>query len=276
MELLGRINKNLNALKSYVGFGINYGDTQIKPSISPDLSDNILDLINYYSKSSSLDARYVFNTMNEVFYATEGSILETVLTRSIKQDINLVLTDTNVSGRTNGFTKLQVGYQKRFPFKSTITGILKAAAGVTFDDKLQSDEVSFFEYGYPELYFIGGNLPIQNEGSFAFQGLNEDELVVSQFLMLNLGVQVNPFNKFYITPEFNIASAGFDDVEEYTNNILAPKGSWQEGGETSLLLSASVTLAYKSILGPIEFNTSWINDSNKVRFFLSVGIPFNR
>jgi NTE family protein len=122
--ITGRINKNLNALKSYVGFGINYGDTQIKPSISPDLSDNVLDLIDYDSKSLSLDARYVFNTMNEVFYATEGRILEIVLTRSIKQDINLVLTDTTISGRTNGFTKLQVGYQKRFPFNSTITGIL--------------------------------------------------------------------------------------------------------------------------------------------------------
>lgn len=272
----GRINKNINSLHSYIGFGINYGDTQIKPSISPDVSDNVLDLVNYDSKSSSLDARYVFNTMNEVFYPTEGSMLTTILTQSIQQDINLAYTNETISGRTNGFTKLQFGYQKRVPFKSTVTGILKAAAGVTFDAKLQSDEVSFFEVGYSELYFIGGNLPIQNAGSFAFQGLNEDELAVSQFLMLNLGLQLNPINNFYITPEFNLASVGFDDVEEYTNNILAPKGSWQAGGETSLLLSTGVTLAYKSILGPIEFNTSWINDSNDVRFFLSIGIPFNR
>ncbi len=274
--ITGRINKNINSLNSYIGMGINYGRTQIEPSISPDLSDNVLDLINYDSSSSSLDARYVFNTMNEVFYATEGTILRTILTRSIKQDIDLIYTDAFVSGRTNGFTKLQVGYQKRFPFKSTVTGILKAAAGVTFDDKLQNGEVSFFEFGYPDLYFFGGNLPIQNAGSFAFQGLNEDELAVSQFLMLNLGVQVSPINKFYITPEFNIASVGFNDLEEYTNNIFAAKGSWQSGDETSLLMSAGVTLAYKSILGPIEFNTSWINDSKNLRFFLSIGIPFNR
>jgi len=274
--ITGRINKNINALNSYIGIGINYGKTQIEPSISPDINENALALINYTSNSSTLDARYVYNTMNEVFYATEGSALTTVLTQSIKQDVNAVFTDEGVSGRTNGFTKLQIGYEKRVPFTSTITGILDAAAGVTLDDKLQGDEISFFEYGYPDLFFLGGNLPIQTAGTFAFQGLNEDELAVSQFLMLNLAVQVNTMGNFYITPELNIASVGFDDVEEYLNNIHDPKGSWQFGDETSLLMSAGVTLSYKSILGPIEFNTSWINDSNIVRFFLSVGIPFNR
>lgn len=274
--ITGRINKNINAFNSYIGIGINIGKTQIEPSISPDIIENALTLVSYTSNSSTLDARYVYNTMNEVFYATAGSALTTVLTQSIKQDVNAVFTDEGISGRTNGFTKLQIGYEKRFPFTSTITGILDAAAGVTFDDKLQGDEISFFEYGHPDLFFLGGNLPIQTAGTFAFQGLNEDELVVSQFLMLNLGVQLNPMSKFYITPEFNIASVGFDDVGEFTNNILDSKGSWQFGNETSLLMSAGVTLSYKSILGPIEFNTSWINDSNIVRFFLSVGIPFNR
>jgi hypothetical protein len=89
------------------------------------VSDNVLDVINYDSKSSSLDARYVFNIMNEVFYATECSMLTTILTQSIQQDINLAYTNETISGRTNGFAKLQFGYQKRVPFKSSITGILK-------------------------------------------------------------------------------------------------------------------------------------------------------
>ena len=64
--------------------------------------------------------------------------------------------------------------------------------------------------------------------------------------------------------------------KEYTDNIIIPNDDLRASEGTSLLFSMGATLSYKSILGPIDFNTTWINDSNKLRFFLSVGIPFNR
>ncbi len=274
-----QINKNINSLSSYMGIGLNYKYTDIKPTVSPEINDNILSLNKYFSSSISVDARYVRNTMNEVFYATDGSSFQTTLSRSFQQDVNVSFADPTISdvkGATNGFTKLQLNYEKRLFINENITGILNTSAGLVLDDTQKNNQVSFFDFGYPELYFLGGNLPIQRADSFAFQGLHEDELLVSQFLMVKLGVQYSPINKLYVTPQFNIASVGFDDLKEYTDNVFSPNDDWQASDGTSLLISAGATLSYKSILGPIDFNTTWTNDSNKLRFFLSVGIPFNR
>lgn len=274
-----QINKNINSLKSYIGIGLNYKYTDIKPTFSTDINNNILSLNKYFSSSISIDARYVRNTLNKVFYATSGSSFQTTLSRSLQQDVNVSISDPNtpgVKGATNGFTKLQLNFEKRLFFNENVTGIFNTSAGLILDDTQKNNEVSFFDFGYPELYFLGGNLPIQRAYSFAFQGLHEDELSVSQFLMVKLGVQYSPINKFYLTPQLNIASVGFYDLKEYTDNVFSPNDDWQASEGTSLLISAGATLSYKSIIGPIDFNTTWTNDSNKLRFFLSVGIPFNR
>lgn len=274
-----QINKNINSLNSYIGIGLNYQYTNAKPTVSEDINDNIISLSKYFSNSISINARYVHNTLNKVFYATRGSYIQTTLSRSIKQDVDVSFFDSNildVKGATNGFTKLQLNFVKRLPFGEKATGILNTSAGFVLDDAQKDNEVSFFDFGYSELYFLGGNLPIQRADRFAFQGLHEDELLVSQFLMIKLGIQYSPINKLYVTPQVDIASVGFDDLNEYTNNVFSPNDDWQASEGTSLLISAGVTLSYKSILGPIDFNTSWTNDSNKLRFFLSVGIPFNR
>ncbi len=274
-----QINKNINSLNSYVGLGINYKYTDIKPTVSTDINDNIFSLNKYFSSSLSLDARYVFNTMNKVFYPTAGTSFLTSLSRSLRQDVTVNFSDptiADIKGATNDFTKLQVNFEKRLFLTQNSTGILTTSAGFVLADEQRDNDVSFYDFGYPELYFLGGNLPIQRANSYAFQGLHEDELLVSQFLMVKLGLQYNPINKFYLTPQFNIASVGFNNLREYTNNVFSPDGDWQVSEGTSLLVSAGATVSYKSILGPIDFNTTWTNDSNKLRFFLSVGIPFNR
>ena len=278
-KVINRINKNINPLHSYIGLGINYGNINLKPSAFVGLDDNIYSIDDYKSNTLSLDMRYEFTSMNKVFYPTKGKSFEAVVTRSLLHDVDATYTTSNVdgvSGRTSQFTKLQLAYKKRYPLGEKNTFIFNANAGFILDDASQDDELSFFDIAYSEFNFLGGNLPIQKENSFAFQGLNEDELSASQFVMLQLGLQYNPFNRCYVTPQFNMATVGFDDIDEYASNLLSPSASWQLRDETSLLMSAALTLSYESILGPIDFCTSWINDSNKVNFFLSLGIPFNR
>jgi NTE family protein len=90
-----------------------------------------------------------------------------------------------------------------------------------------------------------------------------------------LGVQLNPLGKFYLTPHFNIASVGFGNFNEYIADVSKTKGSWDDNKETSLLMSGGAAISYQSILGPIHFDTSWINNIDKVRLFFSVGFSFN-
>lgn len=274
-----QINKNINSFKSYVGIGINYENTSIKPTTNTDFTDNILDLKQYYFNNLEVYAHYKYSNMNKVFYPTEGTFLQAYLGRSLLHDVDLEYADEttpDVKGETNSFTRLGLNFEKRIPFHKNITGIFGATAGFIFEDPLKSEKVTFTDYGYAAKYFLGGNLINQRKGRFIFPGLHEDELSVNQFLKLNLALQFSPIKKLYLTPHLNVASVGFGDFNEYIKDVVSPNGNWQDMMETSSLISAGATLSYESFLGPIDFDVSWVNDINKVRVFFSIGLQFNR
>ncbi len=279
IKFRNQINRNVNPLNSYAGLGLNYEYLNIDPSTSSELRDNILLLNKYYASYLGFDAHFVSNTLNKVFYPTKGSSLNATLNRSIQQRVSVFYSDAealSLSGLQYGFTNFQANYHKRIPFGNKVTGIFEASMGYTFADKDEDNEISFYNAGFPQLFYLGGNLPLQRINTFAFQGLQEDEVISSQFILVKLASQFDVFNKFYISPNINIASIGFSDFQEFSKNVFNPKGSWQVSDQTSLLLSVGTMLSYKSLLGPIDLSISWTNDINKVRFFLSVGIPFNR
>lgn len=278
LQFDNQINKNLNSLTSYIGLGINYQFGKITPKVDPEYGENVINLERYKSNNIEFYAQYLHNNFDDVFYPTSGYFLQAKVARSLMQNIDLIYYEEDVEpieGNTNGYTKLALDFEKRLSFKKSVTGIIGATGSFIFEDALKSNQESFTNYGYASKYFIGGSLLIPSKDSYRFMGLYEGELNASQFLRLNLGVQTNPFSKVYITPNFNIASVGFGDFGDYIDNVFSPNGEWEEGLETSLLMSAGATLSYHSLLGPINFDVAWVNDINKVRLFFSVGFMFN-
>lgn len=274
-----QINKNINSMESYVGFGITYQNTHIKPTKDPDITDNILDLEHYYFDNLEVNVHYNYSSMNQVFYPTDGLFFHVYTGRSLFQDVDLKYlkdNDKDAKGSTNGFTKLSLSFEKRLNITNGITGIVGSNASFIFEDPLKSDEFSFSEVGYASKYFLGGNLLNQRKGRFLLPGLHEDELNVSQFIKLNLGLQFNPINKLFLTPHFSIASVGFGDFSDYIGDAFSPVGSWEDGIETSKIITAGATISYNSFLGPVDFDVSWVNDIDKVRVFFSLGLQFNR
>ena len=69
---------------------------------------------------------------------------------------------------------------------------------------------------------------------------------------------------------------GFGSFEDYIKNVVPAKGQWQDFKDVSFLLSSGLTIGYDSILGPVTFDVSWVNDMDKIRFFFGVGFPLNR
>ena len=278
-QIDNEINKNLNSFNSYVGIGLNYHYTNVKPINDPAYNSNVLDLENYKFNNIELYSQYVYNNLNEAFYATEGNDFKAIISRSIVHEANIKFIEypeLNQHGNTNGFTKVSLDFEKRIPFHNKITGIIGATAGLTFEDTLQDDQISFTNFGYAAKYFVGGNMTNPRNGSFKFVGLQEDELNVNQILKLNLAAQFNPANKLYFTPHFNIASVGFEDFDIYIKEAFSPDGNWSDSLNTSMLISAGATASYHSFLGPITFDVSWVNDINKVRVFFSMGLVLNR
>lgn len=277
-ELNNEVNRNLNSLKSYVGFGLDYSYSNLKPKYDREYNSNSANLSNYNFNNIEFTMHYSYNDMDKVFFATDGTIIKANATRSFLTDINASFSDpalTSISGSTNGYTKLGFTFDRRVSFKKKITGIIGFDSYFIFQDKLKDDQLSFSGFGYAAKYFLGGIIPSSGSNRFSFAGLHEDEVNVTQYMGLKLGSQINITGKIYLTPHFNIASVGFDTFDDYVDHVFNPKGKWDENFEPSLILSGGAAISYQSILGPIHFDTSWINNIDKVRLFFSVGLSLN-
>lgn len=274
-----QFNKNINSLQSYAGIGINYENTNLKPTSDPDIVDNVFSLNNYNFKNVEIYLHYNYNTQNLVFFPTKGMFINARISRSFYHEADILFSDETIpeiKGPTNGFTKLGLSIDKRISFNKKITGILGAKSAFIFADDLKPDEVSFLEYGYGGSYSLGGYLIRPRKDDYVFPGLNEGELVANQFMMINLGIQFQTMSNLFLTPHFHIASVGFDNFDEYIKDAFNPKGNWQDLTETSTLMSGGITASYHSLLGPINFDVSYVNNIKKVRVFFGIGIQFNR
>lgn len=87
---------------------------------------------------------------------------------------------------------------------------------------------------------------------------------------------MNVLRKVFLTPHINLASVGFGSFEDFTEDFFNQKAEWQNGTDTSFLMSAGSTVSYNSILGPINLDLSWVNGTNNFRVFVGIGFNFNK
>lgn len=274
-QVNNQVNKNINSFTSYIGLDLNYIYTYVRPKSDIEIPN--YPFKSYYFNNLEISGHYSYNDMNRVFFATKGTKIEAKVGRSLIHQVDVNYTEgikENINGNTNGFTKLCLNYEKRASFNRKLTGIIGATTNLIFEDAL-SDNLSFSEYGYGAKYFIGGNTIGSTNNRTIFQGLNEDELVVTQFLNVNLALQYNLIGKIYLTPHLDFASVGFGNFNDFIDDAFAPKGDWQDRNEASFLMSAGTNLSYFSILGPITFDVSWINDTQKFNVYFGIGFMFN-
>lgn len=277
-QIDNEFNKNINPLNTYAGLGLNFESTNFNPANKSEINNNIFDLEKYNFKNMEINLHFDHNTLNRVFFPTKGRSFYAELSRSLYQHVNFVYSDDTptVDGKTNGYTKFNFSFEQRIPIHKKITGILGASTGFTFVDNVKSGENSFLDLGIGGAYFLGGNLVRPRKDTYLFKGLHGGELFVTQFMMLNLGIQTNLTSSLMLTPHFNIASVGDTGFKDYIKDAFSPKGDWQYLDQASLLMSGGITASYNSFLGPVDFDVSWVNKIGKVRIFFGIGIPLNR
>jgi NTE family protein len=279
LEFDNQVNRNLSSLKSYAGFGVKRESTQLKPTIDPEVKNNILNLKKYRFSTYEVYAHFKYSNLNDVLYPTKGSQIQAVLSRALSNDIQVSYIDPNVvkvDVPSNNYTKLSFGFEERVSFKPTLTGILSLNSGFLFEDRTQDDDFLFSTFGYGAKYFLGGNIIDPRSDNYTFSGLTESELAVSQFLKLGLGLQIKSVRNVYFIPHIEMASVGYGNFEDYITNVFSAKGRWENHEDPSFLASVGAMVSYKSILGPVNFDISWVNSTNNVRFFIGIGFPLNR
>ena len=270
-------NFNTNALNSYIGMGAEYRHTKLFPSVNPELDDNFLNLRSYYYNHLEGFVHHSFNSMDAKRFATRGSSVYARLSQSFLSDVKAEYSTgflPDVDGQTNGFARFNLESEHRIVIGEKSSLVIGANAGFIFENSAGDDDISFRFYGVAGQYTLGGYLENSRFASHRFNGLHEDELIATQFMNVDLGVQWNPINDVYITPHVDIASVGFGDFPDFLDDAFNPDGNWQETTEESLLLSAGALFEYDSILGPVKLDFSWVNEIDKVRIFFGVGMFF--
>ena len=220
-----QLNKNLKSRHSYAGLDVSYEYTNIVPKIDPNISNNILNLEKYTFTNVEVGAHYMYSKMDRVYYPSKGTYFRAGVYRSVLHDVNIQYSldsITDIEGSTNGFTKTALDFERRFDFSKSLTGILGANLGFTFQDAIGTDEYSYTETGYGGNYSLGGILQAPRRDNYVFAGLHEDELFVTQFMRINLAAQYSPAKKIFIIPHFDIASIGTGEFSDYIETAFRP------------------------------------------------------
>lgn len=278
-EFDNQINRNLSALKSYAGLGLKYESTKLKPKIDPNVNNNILSLEQYNFTIYELYAQFKHNSLNDVHYPTNGSQIQAMLSRSFHNNIKTFYIDPNIrniDASASNYTKLSLGFEERISIAPNLTGITSLDSGFMFGGNSKGNAYLFTTLGYGAKYFLDGNIIDPRNDNYLFSGLTESALAVSQFIKVGLGVQLKTIRNLYITPHFDMASVGFGNFDDYIPKAFLPKDKWTNYENPSFLASVGTTVSYKSLLGPINFDVSWVNNTDDIRVFIGIGFPLNR
>ena len=270
-----QFNRDLNSLTNYIGFDINYEYTKIKPKLDPSVNNNIYDLRRYSYKNLEVSAYFQHNSLNQVFFPVTGSRITARISRSLYNYANVEYDEfyqNNTSGNTNGFSKLTLSFEKRWSINQLASLILRANTGLTKIDNGDSDDLSYINLGSGSQYYLGGNLTPNRRDSYIFNGLGDAELIVTQFLQTSFAAQFQVLRNIYLIPYINMASVGFNDIDDYFKDVFSASGNWIDTNETSVLFSAGTTFSYDSLLGPVNFDISYLNNENNIELFFSVGL----
>lgn len=273
-----QINRDINPLFRYFGLDLNYEHNKTKPKLDPSVNNNVYDLRRYTSDNLEMGVHYSQNSMDKVFFPREGTFFKARLSRSVIHKVDVQYDESfvnNVAGNTNGFTKFSFTFEKRIPFKKQFSFIVNATSGLTFIDAEKSSKISFIDNGQGAQYTLGGYLAPNKRDSFTFSGLEDSQLIVTQFIKAHLGLQINPAGNIYISPYLNLATVGFNNTDSFFNNMFTSNARWIDTAETSMIFSAGSTFSYHSILGPVNFDMAYVNHVSGIPLFFSVGLNLN-
>jgi NTE family protein len=109
--------------------------------------------------------------------------------------------------------------------------------------------------------FLIGGLNKMYRNQIVFAGLQDATLHAQNVAAGMIGLRAKIWNGVYLIAKSNILVNDF-----MTNRSISSNPRWVTG--------SSLTLAYNSIIGPIEFSTMYSKQSKSLQTYVNIGIPF--
>lgn len=275
------INKNISALKSYLGVDLNFETFKSTPELDTDLNNNVYNLNLYYSNNLELGTYFKYNTLNKAFFATEGSSLEVRFSRALRNKVNVEYVEESINnklGLTSLYSRITGQFENRKRVNKFATLISQLDFGFTFVDSNKvnnSSKIDFLRHGQGSKFALGGFLNQNQRNGFKFKGLGDSQLLTTQFIKAHFNYQYEIGRNVFLTPHINFGLVGFGKFDDFVDEINLSNSHWSNLEISSLMFTTGITAAYNSILGPVFLDLSYINDVNKLPVFFSTGMRFN-
>lgn len=238
-------------------FTVGLGNKFETERFTPDITSTVE--INGHDQYFTTYGYFHFNTLDQSIYPNKGIKInfETGLVFNQTPKLTYTLTgnysralDTS-SISSADFTKslLQVELYKTLNNRITIFG--SSQTGINFTNA-QNRFNNFFIGGLNSLY----------HNQIMFSGLQDVQAYAISASSAMIGLRYKLLNKFYIVGKSNVLINNFMQNQNSNSNI--PK--WITG--------SSLTLAYNSLLGPIEFSTMYSPQVGSLLSYVNIGLSF--
>ncbi|MGB2232420.1 MAG: patatin-like phospholipase family protein, partial [Flavobacteriaceae bacterium] len=263
------INKNISPLKSYLGIDLNFETFKSTPELDTDLNNNVYNLNLYYSNNLELSTYFYYNTLNKPFFATKGSSMEVRFSRALRNKVNVEYVEestNNKLGLTNLYSRITGQLENRKQLNKFVTFISQLDFGFTFVDSNKgnnTNKIDFLRHGQGAKFALGGFLNQNQRNGYKFKGLGDSQLLTTQFIKAHFNYQYEISRNIFLTPHINFGLVGFGKFDDFLNEIKLSNSNWSNLETSSLMFTSGITAAYNSILGPVFFDLSYINDLNK-------------
>ncbi|MFZ4635178.1 MAG: patatin-like phospholipase family protein [Saprospiraceae bacterium] len=269
---------------TYTGLGFQYEHTRLKPKVNPiDLAARGPKEIEAYTYDRfSAVFQFKRNTFDKVFYPTKGLNLffESKWMFANLHDAQYLLTDADgtsselkITDPINPYLRLHLRVQQLWKLSPRWSWLVRAELGTTIETGAFEPGVSYRENAQGDFFQVGGPWQRPRTWVTPFFGLREQELIVPQYLLLGFGAQYSPVKDLYLIPVVNVLGAANNDDwlrsignTNFTRGPL-PDATWGRSG-------AGISIAYHSILGPLQFTYARTFETGQVRAFLNLGYTF--
>ncbi|THU30408.1 hypothetical protein FAM09_30085 [Niastella caeni] len=235
-----------------IGAGHRFEWVHYTPKIAKGLEfkgSNSYNTLHSYVEYNSLD-RSIFPRKGVKVYGEAGRVFEQHPHINFLSNGEPLEDPDSIKISTYPYMRTTLDVESYIPFGRRATLMLNGQGGINFN----------YSRNVLNEFAIGGLTKVfRNQITFA--GLQEGTLYTPSVAMLQGGLRVQLFANNYLTGKANVLFTNFISRSDFFNN-------------PDFLSGYSLTYSYNFALGPLEISTMYCDQTNKLQWYINLGIPF--
>jgi len=235
-----------------IGVGHRFEWVHYTPKISKGIElkgSNDFNTVYGFVAHNSLD-RVILPRKGVKLYGEAGRVFDQHPNLNFLLDGEPLSNPDSTKFSTYPYLRTTLDVESYIPFGRRATLLLNGQGGINFN----------YKRNVLNEFAIGG-LTKQFRNQITFAGLQEGTLYAPTVAMLQGGLRVMIFPNSYLTGKANVLFTNFISRSDFFQN-------------PDFLSGYSLTYTYNFALGPLEMSTMYCDQTNKLQWYINLGIPF--